>query len=71
MNERAGCRRPVGSHELCEVTDAGIIPALRHLGVGLIPYSPLHAGLLAGARVRRQPVRRPGASDGIAFELVV
>jgi aryl-alcohol dehydrogenase-like predicted oxidoreductase len=26
-----------------------MIPALRHLGVGLIPYSPLHAGLLAGA----------------------
>jgi aryl-alcohol dehydrogenase-like predicted oxidoreductase len=26
-----------------------LIPALRSLGVGLIPYSPLHAGLLAGA----------------------
>src|SRR3954447_16458072 len=26
-----------------------LIPALRALGVGLIPYSPLHAGLLAGA----------------------
>jgi aryl-alcohol dehydrogenase-like predicted oxidoreductase len=26
-----------------------LIPALRTLGVGLIPYSPLHAGLLAGA----------------------
>jgi aryl-alcohol dehydrogenase-like predicted oxidoreductase len=26
-----------------------LIPALRHLGVALIPYSPLHAGLLAGA----------------------
>jgi len=26
-----------------------LVPALRHLGVGLIPYSPLHAGLLAGA----------------------
>ena len=25
-----------------------VIPALRHLGIGLIPYSPLHAGLLAG-----------------------
>jgi aryl-alcohol dehydrogenase-like predicted oxidoreductase len=25
-----------------------VIPALRHLGVGLIPYSPLHAGLLTG-----------------------
>ena len=26
-----------------------VVPALRHLGIGLIPYSPLHAGLLAGA----------------------
>ena len=25
-----------------------LIPALRGLGIGLIPYSPLHAGLLAG-----------------------
>jgi aryl-alcohol dehydrogenase-like predicted oxidoreductase len=26
-----------------------LIPALRNLGIGLLPYSPLHAGLLAGA----------------------
>ncbi len=26
-----------------------LVPALRHLGVALIPSSPLHAGLLAGA----------------------
>src|SRR3954471_19688575 len=26
-----------------------VIPALRSLGIGLLPYSPLHAGLLAGA----------------------
>src|SRR3954470_10970641 len=26
-----------------------LIPALRALGIGLIPYSPLHAGLLTGA----------------------
>jgi aryl-alcohol dehydrogenase-like predicted oxidoreductase len=25
-----------------------LIPALRSLGIGLIPYSPLHAGLLTG-----------------------
>ena len=30
-------------------TEMELIPALRHLGIGLIPYSPLHAGLLAGA----------------------
>jgi aryl-alcohol dehydrogenase-like predicted oxidoreductase len=27
-----------------------VIPALRHLGIGLIAYSPLHAGVLAGVR---------------------
>jgi aryl-alcohol dehydrogenase-like predicted oxidoreductase len=25
-----------------------VVPAARHLGIGLIPYSPLHAGLLTG-----------------------
>ncbi|MDQ1531307.1 MAG: hypothetical protein QOE37_1412 [Microbacteriaceae bacterium] len=30
-------------------TEMELIPALRALGIGLIPYSPLHAGLLAGA----------------------
>ena len=25
-----------------------VVPAVRHLGIGLIPYSPLHAGLLTG-----------------------
>jgi aryl-alcohol dehydrogenase-like predicted oxidoreductase len=25
-----------------------VVPSLRHLGIGLIPYSPLHAGLLTG-----------------------
>jgi aryl-alcohol dehydrogenase-like predicted oxidoreductase len=29
-------------------TEMELIPALRSLGIGLIPYSPLHAGLLAG-----------------------
>ena len=35
-----------------------LIPALRHLGIGLIPYSPLHAGLLAGVldAARQGPV---------------
>ena len=27
-----------------------VIPALHHLGIGLIAYSPLHAGVLAGVR---------------------
>ncbi|MFI2780043.1 aldo/keto reductase [Streptomyces sp. ALB3] len=29
-------------------TEQELIPALRHLGIGLIAYSPLHAGLLTG-----------------------
>ena len=36
-----------------------LVPALRSLGVGLIAYSPLHAGLLAGAL---QAVETAGAS---------
>ena len=27
-----------------------VIPALRHLDIGLIAYSPLHAGIVAGVR---------------------
>lgn len=33
-------------------TEMELIPALRHLGIGLIAYSPLHAGLLTGALER-------------------
>jgi aryl-alcohol dehydrogenase-like predicted oxidoreductase len=35
-----------------------LIPALRALGIGLIPYSPLGAGLLAGA-LEAESARRP------------
>ncbi len=38
-----------------------LIPALRYLGIGLIPYSPLHAGLLAG-------VLDPGRQGRVASE---
>jgi aryl-alcohol dehydrogenase-like predicted oxidoreductase len=41
-----------------------VIPALRHYGVGLIPWSPLDGGLLAGALKRAAEGRRAGA--GIA-----
>jgi hypothetical protein len=37
-----------------------LIPALRSLGIGLIPYSPLHAGLLAGVL---EAVTEGGISD--------
>ena len=41
-----------------------LIPALRSLGIGLIPYSPLHAGLLAGAL----QAATKDASEGAAAE---
>jgi aryl-alcohol dehydrogenase-like predicted oxidoreductase len=45
-----------------------LIPALRGLGIGLIPYSPLHSGLLAGAfqaeREGRQPNEMQPSFDG-------
>jgi len=34
-----------------------LIPALRHLGIGLIAYSPLHAGLLTGALANADTAR--------------
>ena len=39
------------SHYSLAVRDVELelVPALRHLGIGLIPYSPLRIGLLAGA----------------------
>ena len=39
------------SHYSLAVRDVELelVPALRHLGIGLIPYSPLRTGLLAGA----------------------
>ena len=36
-----------------------LIPALRTLGIGLIPYSPLHAGLLTGALQAANEGRTP------------
>jgi aryl-alcohol dehydrogenase-like predicted oxidoreductase len=41
-----------------------VIPALRHYGIGLIPWSPLGGGLLAGALKRASEGRRGDA--GIA-----
>ena len=40
-----------------------LIPALRSLGIGLIPYSPLHAGLLAG--VLEAATEGPISSDSM------
>ncbi len=35
-----------------------VIPAARHYGVGIIPWSPLHGGLLAGALAKQEGSRR-------------
>jgi aryl-alcohol dehydrogenase-like predicted oxidoreductase len=40
-----------------------LVPALRHLGVGLIAYSPLHAGLLAGVLEAAATGRVPDESQ--------
>ena len=37
-----------------------VIPALRHFGLGLIPYSPLGGGLLGGALTKSSQGRRAG-----------
>ena len=37
-----------------------VIPACRHYGLGLIPYSPLAAGLLGGALEKHRSGRRSG-----------
>jgi aryl-alcohol dehydrogenase-like predicted oxidoreductase len=44
-----------------------VIPALRHLGIGLIAYSPLHAGLLTG--VRTNAGSQPNPADLRSREL--
>jgi aryl-alcohol dehydrogenase-like predicted oxidoreductase len=44
-----------------------LIPALRSLGIGLIPYSPLHAGLLAGML---EAVTRGFVSDASVLQRV-
>lgn len=44
-----------------------VIPACRHYGLGLIPYSPLGGGLLAGALEKESEGRR--ASDRIKKEI--
>ncbi len=59
-----------------------LIPALRSLGIGLIPYSPLHAGLLAGmleavtrgfvsdaSELRRVEAHQLEAYEGLCREL--
>ncbi len=44
-----------------------VIPACRHYGLGLIPYSPLAGGLLAGALSRERQGRR--ADEGLAKQV--
>jgi len=45
-----------------------VIPACRHYGVGLIPYSPLAGGLLGGALRKANAGRRAGESQSMRIE---
>jgi NDP-hexose C3-ketoreductase / dTDP-4-oxo-2-deoxy-alpha-D-pentos-2-ene 2,3-reductase len=42
-----------------------VLPACRHLGIGVIPWSPLHGGMLGGVLRRDDKIR---SADGFATE---
>ncbi|MFI6205998.1 aldo/keto reductase [Streptomyces sp. NPDC051041] len=45
-----------------------VVPAARHYGIGLLPWSPLHSGLLGGVlREERQGIRRATARAAAAL----
>ncbi len=41
--------------------EQGVIPALRHFGIGLVPWSPLARGVLVGSHPEPDAVRRKAA----------
>lgn len=46
-----------------------LLPAARHYGIGLLPWSPLHSGLLGGVlRQERRGIRRTAARAASALE---
>ncbi|QKV19102.1 aldo/keto reductase [Oricola thermophila] len=52
LADRAGIARPVAAqpcyHMLNRIAEADYIPACRHHGIGVVPYSPLARGVLTG-----------------------
>jgi aryl-alcohol dehydrogenase-like predicted oxidoreductase len=55
-------------HLNARMIELEVIPACRHYGLGLIPYSPLGAGLLAGALSKPTEGRRSGERQQQAVE---
>jgi aryl-alcohol dehydrogenase-like predicted oxidoreductase len=45
-----------------------VLPAARHYGIGLIPYSPLHGGLLSGALRKQRERDGSRSATGISAE---
>ncbi|CAM4094121.1 aldo/keto reductase [Paenibacillus alkaliterrae] len=48
---------------LCRLPELEVLPASRELGLGVIPWSPLDGGLLAGNHRRKEGGRRSGDSN--------
>ena len=55
---------------LTRFAELDVIPAAQHYGIGVIPWSPLHGGLLSGAlrRIKEGTASRAGEKDGRAGE---
>jgi NDP-hexose 2,3-enoyl reductase len=45
-----------------------VLPAAQHYGIGIIPWSPLHGGLLSGALRKQREARAGRSSEGRAAE---
>ncbi|PLS01070.1 aldo/keto reductase [Neobacillus cucumis] len=48
----------------CRLPELEVLPAAKHLGIGVIPWSPLDGGLLGGNALRMQPGTRSGREAG-------
>ncbi|MEH7095755.1 aldo/keto reductase [Neobacillus vireti] len=44
----------------CRLPELEVLPAAQHLGIGVIPWSPLDGGLLGGNALKKQPGTRSG-----------
>ena len=55
---------------LTRFAELDVVPAAQHYGIGIIPWSPLHGGLLSGAlrRIKEGTASRAADKDGRAGE---